>query len=181
MASRFPSICRSVHRHRCSTGNDSALAREEFHQDKCVHCPDAIKLAQGHFLQLPSIWGSRPVARVKVCAYETRSCSICLPVLRRELGMAHGWQLRESKQTQRDFTETQAANERGRIKAQVALRPRGGPRGGYGDLRRVEEVTNKRHRISRAFFHQPMPRARDNSLLNIGCHVAHDFRLQRTK
>src|SRR5713101_728903 len=48
-------------------------------------------------------------------------------------------------------------------------------------LRRVEEVPNKRHGIPRTLFHQPMPRTSDDHLSNIGRHVAHDHRLQRTK
>src|SRR5260370_29998738 len=52
---------------------------------------------------------------------------------------------------------------------------RSGARAGCcSNLRRVEEAANKRHGLHWALFHQPMPRARDDRLLNIGRTVPHD-------
>jgi hypothetical protein len=49
------------------------------------------------------------------------------------------------------------------------------------NLRRVEEVANERHGFCWALFHQPMPGARNDRLLNVARDVPHDDRLKRTK
>ena len=55
---------------------------------------------------------------------------------------------------------------------------RGGARAACGrNLRGVEEVAYEGHRVGRTLFHQPMPGARDDRLLNIGRNVSHDHRL----
>src|SRR5215469_4507312 len=47
IASRFPSICRNVHRNRSTTANDHAVARRKISPKQYEHRSDAIKLAQG--------------------------------------------------------------------------------------------------------------------------------------
>ena len=53
--------------------------------------------------------------------------------------------------------------------------------GNSGNLLRIEEFANECHRFRRAFFHQPMPGATDDRLLNIGRNVSHDHCLEWTK
>ncbi len=53
--------------------------------------------------------------------------------------------------------------------------------GSCSNLLRVEEFANESHRFRRALFHQPMPGATDDRLLNIGRNVSHDHGLEWTK
>src|SRR5437868_5615257 len=63
--------------------------------------------------------------------------------------------------------------------AKVAGRAARAPR--CSNLRRIEEVANKRHGFCGALFHQPMPGARNDRFLNLARDVPHDHRLKRTK
>src|SRR5207302_3032843 len=49
------------------------------------------------------------------------------------------------------------------------------------NLRGVEEVANEGHGVRRTLFHQPMPGARDDRLLNIGRNVSHDHRSEERR
>ena len=147
------------------------------------HCPDAIKLAQGPLSTTTFVqFGDVDRSRASNYAHRRRdparfACRCCVASLAWRTGGSYVSRSKPNEISPKPRRPTKEVVSRRKLRSvrEAVWRV------GYGDLRRVEEVTNKHHRISRTFFHQPMPRARDDSLLNIGCHVAHDFRLQRTK